>query len=199
MKKILFFLALLFFASSVRAETSDEGFYTRWDMGGVYSTEAPLKKGINVQAGFGQKWADIFRGEFTIEYTRTVMKGPQAYNGQVADVRTRLPSFAAMVAGYIDLFEYKNIVPYVGAGFGVSRNNLPDAVVDGRQVFGKVRFRSAWKVTGGFGILLPKNLVLDIGYAYTDLGDFSTKTSLPPVLKQETKIRKINVGLRYNF
>lgn len=198
MKRIFFFLALLF-ALPVKAETSDEGFYTRWDMGGVYSTKTPLRKGVNIQAGFGQKWADMFRGEFTFEYTRTVMKGPQAYDGQAADVRTRLPSLTAVAAIYVDLFEYKNVMPYIGVGAGVSRNHLPDAVADGRQVFGDTRFRAVWKIMGGLGILLPKNLVLDIGYAYMDLGDFSTKTSFPPVLKQEAKVRKVNIGLRYNF
>lgn len=199
MKKSLFFLMLLLFSSSARAENADDGFYTRWDTGAVYSTKSPLKKGINVQAGFGQKWADIFRSEFTIEYARTVMKGPGAYNGEGGEARTYLPSFAAMVTMYVDLFEYKNIVPYVGAGAGVSRNRLPDAVVDGRQMLGDVRFRAAWKIAGGVGFLLPKGLVLDISYAYTDLGSFSTKPSLPPALKQDVAIRKVSMGLRYNF
>ncbi|MBO4644086.1 MAG: porin family protein [Alphaproteobacteria bacterium] len=199
MKKIFFLLALLLFSPSVRAETSDDGFYTRWDTGGIYSTETPLKKGINVQAGFGHKWADMFRGEFTIEYARIVMKGPQAYNGEGREARTHLTSFTAMATAYVDLFEYKNIAPYVGAGAGVSHNRLPDAVVDGRQFLGDAHFRAAWKITGGVGILLPKDLVLDINYVYTDLGRFSTKTFLSPLLRQDVAIRKVNIGLRYNF
>lgn len=197
--KMFFFLIVLLLAPPVRAEKSDDGFYTRMDVGGLYSTKAPLKKGINVQMGFGQKWGDIFRGEFTFEYTRTVMRGPQAYNGTIGRVRTHLPSWAAMATGYVDLFELKGVSPYIGAGVGVSKNNLPDAVADGRRVFGDSRFRPVWKITGGIGISLPKNLTLDIGYTYADLGRFATKSSLPPVLRQDVKIRKVNVGLRYNF
>lgn len=199
MTKIFAFLVLLLSAFPVRAEKADDGFYTRFDAGGVYSTQAPLKKGFSVRTGIGQKWADMLRTEFTVEYTRTVMRGRGAYDGQAGNVRTRLPSLAAMASAYVDLFDLKNITPYVGAGIGVSRNALPDAVVDGRQVFGLTRFRTAWQVSGGIGIGLPENLVLDIGYAYTDLGRFSTKTSLPPVLTQDVKVRKINIGLRYNF
>ncbi|MBR1945982.1 MAG: porin family protein [Alphaproteobacteria bacterium] len=197
--KMFFFLMVLLLTAPARAERADEGFYTRIDAGGLYSTKTPLKKGTNVQMGFGQRWAEVFRGEFTFEYTRIIMKGPRAYNGAVGHVRTHLPSWTAMVTGYVDLFDFEGVVPYVGAGFGVSRNDTPNATADGRRVFGDSRFRPAWKITGGIGINLPKNLTLDIGYTYADLGDFSTKSSLPPVLKQDVKIRKVNVGLRYNF
>ena len=199
MTKIFAFLFLMLSAFPVRAEKTDDGFYTRFDAGGVYSTQTSLKKGISVRAGVGQKWADMLRTELTVEYTRTVMRGRGSYDGRAVNVRTRLPSLAAMASAYVDLFEFKNVTPYIGAGAGVSRNALPDAVVDGRQVFGLTRFRTAWQVSGGIGIGLPENLVLDIGYAYTDLGKFSTKTSLPPVLTQDVKVRKINIGLRYNF
>ncbi|MBR1777104.1 MAG: porin family protein [Alphaproteobacteria bacterium] len=198
-KAFFFCISVVFWNFSAQAGQSDDGFYTRTDIGGVYSTQTPLKKGFDIQMGFGQRWAEIFRGEMTFEYTRVVMKGPGAYNRTADFVRTRLPSWTVMTAGYIDLFDYKNVSPYIGAGIGVSRNDTPDAVVDGGQVFGDSRFRFAWKAGGGIGIRLPKNLVLDIGYAYTDLGTFSVKDISQPAVKQDVKIRRVNIGLRYNF
>lgn len=198
-KVFLFCMGIFLWASPVRADQSDDGFYTRTDIGGIYSTRSPLKKGIDVQMGFGQRWAGFFRGEMTFEYTRAVMKGPAAYNGTVDRVRTHLPSWAAMVSAYVDFFDYEKFSPYIGAGIGVSRNDTPDAVADGRQVFGDSRFRPAWKIVGGVGIGLPKNLILDIGYAYMDQGTFSTKDISLPSVKQDVKVRKVNIGLRYNF
>lgn len=199
MTKIFAFLLLLLSAVPARAGNDGDGFYTRFDAGGIYGTQSSVKKGFSVRTGIGQKWAGFLRTEFTVEYTRAVMKGPGAYDGTAENVRTRLPSVAAMASAYMDLFDYKNVSPYVGAGIGVSRNALPDAVVDGRQVFGRTRYRAAWQAAGGIGIGLPANLVLDIGYVYTDFGRFSTKSSLPPVLTQDAKVRKINIGLRYEF
>lgn len=198
-KRFLFLVAALLQAFPVQAQSPDDGFYTRADIGGVYSTKPSLKKGWNVQMGFGQRWAEIFRGELDFEYTRVRMKGPEAYNGSAVSVRTHLPSWTIMATAYVDLFEYKGVSPYVGVGAGVSRNDTPDAVVDGRQMFGDTRFRPAWKVVGGIGIDLPANLVLDVGYTYADFGDFSTKASFQPSLKQDAKIRRVSMGLRYNF
>lgn len=104
-----------------------------------------------------------------------------------------------MTTTYADLFSYKGITPYIGAGIGVSRNDMPDMVVNGRQKFGDTVFRLAWKAVGGVGIDLPENLVLDIGYVYADLGRFSTKAVFGPAMHQDVKVRKVYIGLRYNF
>ena len=190
MKKVCFFLAgMMLWAFPVRAENQDEGFYTRFDAGSVYATDGALKKSMGLQTGFGQKWSDFLRGELTVEYTEIAMKKPQNVWS-----RSHLSSWAAMGALYVDLFQNEAFSPYVGAGAGMARNDAPDAVVNGWPVFGRPCYRFAWKAAGGVGIRLPANLVLDVGYAYADLGRFSMPTE-----KQEVKLRKINVGLRYDF
>ena len=197
--KTLFLVGMLLLSFPVFAGQSDDGFYTRTDVSGVYSTQKALKNGYGLQLGFGQKWNGFFRGELTTEYTRIRMKEAKAYHDTGARVYTHLPSFAVMTTGYVDIFGDKKISPYVGFGIGVSRNDAQDAVVDGNPFFGKTNYRFAWKVVGGLGYRLPKNFVLDLGYSYTDLGDFSVRDVLKKSFKQDVKVRKVNIGLRYLF
>ena len=195
MIKTCFFLTgLLLTAFPALAEQGDEGFYTRFDVSRVSGVSDDLKNGFGVQTGFGQAWAGFLRGEFTFEYTRTETKKPQNVWS-----RSHLSSWAAMGTVYVDLFRDKAVSPYIGAGAGVVRNDVPDAVVNGRTVFGDPCFRPAWKAVGGIGVRLPANLVLDIGYTYADLGRVSVKEAGLPFLKRDIKTRKVNLGLRYDF
>lgn len=195
MKKILLALFVWAVGALPVFSADDDGFYTRADVGYVYSMQNGMKKGYAAQTGFGQKWGGFLRSEFTFEYTRAGLKGI----GSFGTVRSRLPSWAAMTTTYADLFSYKGVSPYIGIGAGVSRNDMPDMVIDGCQKFGDKVFRLAWKAVGGIGIDLPENLVLDIGYVYADLGRFSTKAVSGRAVSQDMKVRKISVGLRYNF
>ena len=200
MKSVLkgfFFLVLS--AVPALAQSSDDGFYTRATVGRSYGAKSALKNGFYAQTGFGQRWAGMWRTEFTFEYMRTAMQGAGAYNKEVFNVKTHLKSFAAMGSVYADFFADKAVSPYLGIGAGVTRNDLPDAVADGRQVFGDSRFRLAWKAMAGLSVSLPKNLVLDIGYTYVDDGRFYTKKSFPPALRQDMKTRQAGIGLRYDF
>lgn len=198
MKELL--CALIFWVAGVFpvAAADGDGFYTRADVGYVYAMRDGVKKGYAAQTGFGQKWAGFLRGEFTFEFTRAGLKGAGAFDGE-GDGRSRMPSWAAMTTLYADLFSYKGVTPYAGVGIGVSRNDMPDATVNGQQYYGDRTFRVAWKAVGGVGIGLPENLVLDIGYVYADLGRFSAKSVSGQALHQDAKVRKILVGLRYNF
>ena len=113
MKKILCALIVWGVGSFPGAAAgSDDGFYTRADVGYVYSTRNGMKKGYAAQTGFGQKWGGFLRSEFTLEYTRTELKGLDDYG----TVRSRLPSWAAMTTMYADLFSYKGVTPYAGIG-----------------------------------------------------------------------------------
>lgn len=201
MVKQFFYVLILLLSGTfpVLAVDGEDGFYTRADVGYSYGAQDGIKKGYSAQTGFGQKWGGFFRSEFTIEFTRVRLKGPSAFEGNDTVVRSHLPSLSAMVTTYADLFSYKGVSPYIGAGLGVSRNDMPNMVINDQQKFGETVFRFAWKAVGGIGIDLPKNLVLDIGYVYADLGRFSTKAFGESPWNQELKVRKILLGLRYNF
>ena len=194
MKPLFFLTALLLSAFPALAEQGDEGFYTRFDVSRVYGAAGDLKDGFGLQTGFGQAWAGFLRGEFTFEYAREETKKPQNVWS-----RSHLSSWAAMGSVYADLFQGKAVSPYIGAGAGIVRNDMPDAVVNGQTVFGDPCYRPAWKAVAGVGIRLPANLVLDIGYAYADQGRVSVKEAGLPFLKRDIKVRKFNMGLRYNF
>ncbi len=194
MKKFFCVLAFLMMTChSVRAENATDGFYTRFDVGYSYSNQPTVKKGYAVELGFGQKWAKVLRSEFSVAYSRNRLKDLDN------EARSRFPSLAAMTTTYVDLFSYKGVSAYVGAGVGIARNDMPDFVFDGNRMIGDIKYRLSWKAAAGVGIDLPKNLVLDIGYVYTDLGRFSAETVAGERFRQDVRIRKILLGLRYNF
>lgn len=195
MKKMLCAFALTVLTAGTAAADDGDGFYTRFDTGYSAGARRGVEKGVAVQTGFGWK-KSVFRGEFTVEYTRNRTKN--AFDA-AGSSHTRLMSLAAMASGYADLFTVKGVTPYIGAGAGVSRNDLPDFVVDGRQFFGNTKYRLAWKAVAGVGINLPARLVLDMGFSYASLGRFSTKDNPRPPLRQEMNVRKFTAGLRYNF
>jgi len=192
-KKGFFLAGLLLMAFPALAGQGDEGFYTRFDVSRVNGVSDGLKKSFGLQTGVGQAWAGFLRGEFTVEYTRSEMKKPHIWN------RSHMSSWAAMGALYLDLFQGRAVSPYLGGGFGVVRNDAPDAVVNGRPVFGDPCFRPAWKAVGGIAVRLPANFVLDIGYTYAGSGSVSVKEAGFPDQKQKIKVRKANIGLRYDF
>ena len=64
---------------------------------------------------------------------------------------------------------------------------------------GDIRYHAAWQAVGGVGIDLPANFTLDVSYSYMDAGNVKTKKSGGERLRQDVKMRKVLLGLRYNF
>lgn len=197
-----FLFAALFFcaAPAAFAGQGDDGFYTRADAGYVYSTAGGVRETYAAQTGFGQKYAGFLRAEFDLSFTRVRVRGAEAFeNAAESGTRAHARSFAATGTVFADLFSAKGATPYVGIGGGVARNALEDFRLNGRNMAGDIRYHLAWQAVGGVGIELPANFTLDVSYSYMDAGNAKTKKDGGERLRQDVKMRKVLLGLRYNF
>ncbi len=201
MLKTFLFAAFFFCAASAAfAAQGDDGFYTRADAGYVYSTLDGVKETYAAQTGFGQKYGDFLRAEFDLSFTRVRLRGAEAFDGRAENgTRAHTRSFAAMGTLFADLFSVGGTTPYVGVGGGIARNALQDFTLNGRRMAGDIRYHAAWQAVGGVGIDLPANFTLDVSYSYMDAGNVKTKKNGGERLRQDVKMRKVLLGLRYNF
>ncbi len=99
----------------------------------------------------------------------------------VADAR----SISAMAAAFFDMNATTlpvvgQVGPFVGAGIGVARNTVKNKTQNFPRTYTTVPDGShtdtAWMVTAGFSIELDDRTNFDIGWRYTDLGEFRTGT-----------------------
>lgn len=205
MKKFFLVLsALMLLSSGARAAGEDEGFYTKFGGAFTESTNKKVERGFSWWTGVGQKWAKVLRSELTFEYHRNSAGGIRTAGRFSGDSDGRFSSIALMAGTYVDLFSFKGVTPYIGGAVGLTRNKMQRMALGNIALDGEKNFRFAWKAAGGIGIDLPKNLILDIGYSYMDLGRFSTRTTLTPPgyfgpYHEDVKVREVFASLRYDF
>jgi opacity protein-like surface antigen len=114
---------------------------------------------------------------------------------------------------YWDIATFRGITPYVGAGIGtaaVSLNNFRDV----NQIAGAIHWAEdntewnlAWALHAGLSYDIAPDLMLDIGYRFTYLGDGETgtfQTFVPqppggPLTLKDIVSHDIFVGLRWSF
>jgi opacity protein-like surface antigen len=109
---------------------------------------------------------------------------------------------------YYDIATGTKLTPYVGAGLGAAfiktkgielLNGNNNALYDSRTAT-----NFAWNIGVGFGYEITKNVALDVGYRYVDLGKASTKWTNRPGGIDRTQSggmtqHQIGVGLRIGF
>jgi opacity protein-like surface antigen len=149
--------------------------------------------------GFKSGW---FRGDVTVDYSHGRYSGDAAIPN---DYQLTLRSTVALANVYADLGTWYRITPYVGMGLGASfiqgsdlvRQSLPNFgdAASGREV------NFAWAAMAGFSYPIMRNLLIDIGYRYLDLGragsDFDirgNKLTVDGITSHE-----VRAGIRYNF
>jgi opacity protein-like surface antigen len=118
------------------------------------------------------------------------------------DLMQTIKTKAAFVNGYYDINSNKNIVPYLTLSIGIGNNcagslkRRDDAVGDGKE-----RTNFIWNIGAGAMFKPNKNLALDIGYKYMNLGH--TKTSDRAATEKGGRQRisghQIMGSLIYNF
>ena len=131
-----------------------------------------------IGAGVGYKLPMGFRVDVTYNNRNGYNLSGSDPAGTAFDPKTTANT--VMFNGYYDLplMIADKVRPYVGGGIGRSRNkvsniNWSDPPFSG-QIPGGSTTSTAWQLTLGADIRLTQNLVLDIGYRYTDLGDLKT-------------------------
>lgn len=118
-------------------------------------------------------------------------------------------SHTGMVNAYYDFGSFGGLIPYVGAGLGVSYNVLDDLRQnDGGRVDGGKNLSMAWSLMAGVGYKLSDRLTLDLGYRYIDLGSVESGGVLTcPCGSQEVRPKfkvddltahEIKVGVRFH-
>ncbi|WP_297323078.1 outer membrane beta-barrel protein [uncultured Bartonella sp.] len=156
--------------------------------------------------GLGYRLNDISRFDGTIEYRakNTVTKSEQSpkyltkYEGDVA-------STVIMANAYVDLLTYHNITPFIGAGIGASANQASgftvDTSIDDYKASSKTKWDVAWALHAGFGIKLSRNVIFDIAYSYTDLGEARTSEfdGMNVIKLDHLTSHDVKFGIRYAF
>ena len=139
-----------------------------------------------LELGLGYAAMPALRLEALVEYRpRLAFEGRANFlePGRRQSVAATLSSFAAMLAGYVDLpglglpglgpFE-----PFVGAGVGGVRTRTGETRMrfpaTTTVVPGARRVGLAWMLTAGAAVALDERATLDLAWRYTDLGEART-------------------------
>jgi opacity protein-like surface antigen len=128
--------------------------WLRWDLTGEY-------RGSSVF--FAQdSYPDNGGGAGTNEYT--------------ADIE----SWVGLANAYVDVFTWRGITPYLGAGVGIASidvKGLKDVNVPNASVFygeDNSETNFAWAIYAGLSYDVTSTVTLDLGYRYLELGDASS-------------------------
>lgn len=218
-------------------DTLFSGFYVKGEagisIGGSTGTTAPESNGmpaifdstdLGTGAGFGVGLGAYVTGRFRTELLFTSRQGHD-YNSEIpgapiqVTAEADVASYALMLGGIFDIHTFEigqiKVTPNVSAMAGFAYNTTSDLtytvaglgniVVDGGNTT-----NFAWGVGAGAGIALTDRISLDLGYRYSDLGDFETgrnivSATVPAAFSLDKgwdghyATHDILLGLRYKF
>ncbi len=155
--------------------------------------------------GFRAEVAASFRGDKNIDGE------PIVFAGAPDDpLHTSVSSYALMLNVYKDLGRWGRVVPYLGAGIGVSYNMVDEVYFTQNPaltntIAGDRDIAFAWSLMAGFGYQISQRAILDFGYRYIDLGSGksgrvdSAGFANPAVEIDDLTAHEFKVGLRYHF
>lgn len=178
--------------------------------------------------GVGYRFNNWFRVDGTFEYRGAGSIGVSdrlTYNngfGVVQQTNTykgNLSSLVALFNGYVDLGTWNCLTPYIGAGIGYASNTISGFTDQGIVFAGGPSSATlgtagkgdksgvAWALMAGLGYEVNKNLTLEIGYRYLNLGDAQSgriqnafiAESYSPLKAKEIDSHDIKIGMRWNF
>lgn len=178
---------------------------------------------VALGGGLGYRFLPWLRGDLTLgwrpmfDVDGTIVRAGNADRPFQADVS----SITGMVNGYIDIAGFLPrgslgvLQPYVGAGIGFAHNSLDDITSRSPTTPGLTQTSPggdntsfAWMITAGTGIQAGYGIIVDVGYKYLDMGEFSSDAgqacaggacrNIDPVTG-DLKAHEFSVGLRYGF
>jgi opacity protein-like surface antigen len=177
--------------------------------------------------GIGYRFNNWLRFDGTVEYRGAGQIGVSdrvdfAANGGVAQLsntyKGNLSSIVTLFNGYVDLGTWNCLTPYIGAGIGYASNRIT-GLTDQGALTGSLTGSTlgtagsgtksgvAWALMAGLGYEVNKNLTLEIGYRYLNLGDAQSgriqNAFLPdnyaPLKAKDIDSHDIKIGMRWNF
>jgi opacity protein-like surface antigen len=180
-----------------------------------------------VGAGVGYRFNNWFRVDGTLEYRGAGQIGVSdrvdfPANGGIAQLsntyKGNLSSIVTLFNGYIDLGTWNCLTPYIGGGIGYASNRITgltdQGVLSGSLLGSTLGSASsgtksgvAWALMAGLGYEVNKNLTLEIGYRYLNLGDAQSgriqnaflPESYAPLKAKDLDSHDIKIGMRWNF
>ena len=93
-----------------------------------------------------------------------------------------IESWVGLASAYIDLFSWRGITPFVGAGIGIASidvKGMKDVNVPANSVFSgddHTETNFAWAIHAGLSYDVTPSFTVDIGYRYLELGDAKSGT-----------------------
>ena len=169
--------------------------------------------------GIGYRVNQWFRTDATVEYrSKSDFDGldlgfigvdivPDEYSAEKSE-------WVAMWNAYIDLYTWRGITPFIGAGIGASRNTIHGFTDVGTTV-GSVAFGDtesewnlAWALYAGLGFEVTPAFTIELAYRYLDLGDAQsgdliafdgTNTIDNPMIFEDLTSHDVRLGFRYLF
>lgn len=179
--------------------------------------------------GIGYRFNNWFRVDGTWEYRGASSIGvtdtlfnPFANGTQTNTYKGNLSSMVALFNAYVDLGTWNCLTPYLGVGIGVAQNRISgltdQGIVFANEPFGPVsptlgisgtgtKTGLAWALMAGVGYEVNKNLTLEVGYRYLNLGDAQSgilrnaflPESYRPLKAKDIESHDFRIGMRWNF
>lgn len=172
---------------------------------------------LDFGVGAGYKFNDYLRADLTLDYeTPAKFKGSLwcvtacGATGYYDTERVKIDAWSALANVYADLGNFHGIIPYVGAGAGVSylttssvESSNKDA--SGPNPAGDSKWNFAWALMAGVEYPVSDRLSLDLGYRYLSLGDaqtgYVTDSNVPAASTRmeynDITAHEVRIGLRY--
>jgi len=195
-------------------------------VGNAYASDKEKDTVINASIAYGWALESLpvraeleytFRGKADANGTtnRAYFNGlGDVYTYGTADATVKSQSLMANV--YYDFKNTSDFTPYVSAGVGAAFNKLDvteyQTDLDGSASANDKKTDFAWSIGAGVSYALDKDLDLDLGYRYVDLGKVNASTVAPwtftgtnisgvTVSDYEAKLKShdFSIGLRYKF
>lgn len=179
-------------------------------------------------AGIGYRFNNWFRADATVEYRgggtigvndRVNFVGPGGVYQLSNTYKGNLTSIVTLFNAYVDLGTWNCLTPYIGAGIGWASNRVSgltdQGIVNGPGFTAPTlgvgatgdSSNVAWALMAGVGYEVNKNLTLELGYRYLNLGDAQSgvirNAFLPetygPLKAKSIDSHDFKIGMRWNF
>ncbi|HWL04473.1 MAG TPA: outer membrane beta-barrel protein [Xanthobacteraceae bacterium] len=152
-------------------------------------------------AGVGFK-AGWIRADLTIDYA-----SPVSYTGTIftpGDVSAKVGATTGLFNLYFDLGTWFGVTPYLGAGAGTAYVRTSDYASLAAPPFGtpaaSTQWNLAWAVMAGLSYDISRNLALDVGYRYLNMGDAHTVSDpFGAMTFKSLAAHEVRFGLRWMF
>lgn len=175
--------------------------------------------------GIGYRFNNWLRFDVTGEYrgsssigVNDIVYNPFNNGNQTNTYKGNLTSLVTLFNGYFDLGTWNCLTPYIGAGIGFTQNRISGLTDQGALLGNFVgptlgyantgtKTNVAWALMAGFGYEVNKNLTLEVGYRYLNLGDAQsgrlvnafTGQIQAPLKAKDIDSHDFRIGMRWNF